>query len=101
MKLLELLTIQRKGKFVTEAEEKLRSVVQTCMATGKAGSFTIKLKITPTGEETLVVSDDLDIKPPKAETMGSTYYPDAQGELFRDDPKQGEFDVVTTAVNAN
>lgn len=100
MKFIELIAAQRKGRFITDAEEKLRSVVKTCMDTGKSGVMTIKLKIQPTGEETLVVEDDLDIKPPKPQTMGSTYYPDEQGELFKDDPKQGEFEVVSKVADA-
>ena len=99
MNLIEVLSSQRKGKCLVEAEEKLQAVVAQCQKTGLAGSMTITFKLKPGLEEgTIHVSDDVDAKLPKAAKPSVTYYSDAQGALHRDDPKQGEFSNVVDAA---
>ena len=99
MKLTELLTAHRKGHCLTETEDALREVVAQAMKTGKPGKLTLTLLVSPADNETVVIKDNIESKIPKPEKNGCIYFPDDDGELHRDNPKQGEFDVVKNAVN--
>lgn len=88
MNLLEALAQIRKGKCLTEAQQKLQEVVKTCRATGKAGELTIKLKVKPGAHGEMHVTGTSDGKVPKADVTASLFYDDENGALLRDDPKQ-------------
>lgn len=100
MTLIETLMAQRKGAMVIEADEKLRKLVKTCMETGKGGSFTLKLKLTPTAEA-VVLRDDVSTAPPKPENLGTTFFADDDGTLSRNNPKQLELVPDEKVVAAN
>ncbi len=96
MNLVEVISTQRKGRCLVEAQTKLQELVKTCMATGKTGTLTIKLEIKPTDDDGVVeIGDDCSAKPPKPSTPKSLFYADDQGALHREDPRQPEFAEVT------
>ena len=88
MNIIQVLTTQRKGKFVTEASDKLAALVKQCRATSKAGSLTITLKIKPAMNGEVFVTDACDPKLPKPETSATLFYDDDDGGLQREDPRQ-------------
>ena len=100
MNIIEILSIQRKGRCLTEAEEKLQELVKQVSKTGKSGILTLKIKITPK-EGTVELHDDVDVKMPKPDKFGTVFYPDEKtGLLFREDPLQPELPNVTTMEDA-
>lgn len=88
MNLVELLTQIRKGKCLTEAQQKLQEVVKTCRATGKKGELTLKLQVKPGAHGEMHITGTSEFKAPKADVTASLFYDDEQGALLRDDPKQ-------------
>lgn len=70
-----------KGRAHTEASKKLAQVVEAVMETGKPGSITVKLTISRDKDLASVV------KIP-TEPRRSMWFPDDDGQLHRNDPKQ-------------
>lgn len=104
MNFIEILQQIRKGKCVTEAQERLLAVVKQCRNTGKTGEVTLKIRITPGVNGEMLVSGTSDQKLPKAEVVSSLFYDDENGALLREDPRQPEIPfsepvMVNTAVN--
>lgn len=99
--ILEVLSTQRKGKCLIEAQTKLQELVKTCLLTGKKGMITIKLEVEASEDSTVVIGDDISLKLPKPSVSRSVFYADEQGALFRDDPKQPEFPEVARMDEAS
>lgn len=100
MNLLFIIQQQRKGKFITEATEKLQALVKQCRSTGKVGELIIKLKVKPASNGEMLIVDDCTPKMPKPETTASLFYDDENGALLKDDPKQPEFPAVVQESQA-
>jgi hypothetical protein len=93
----DILRQIRKGVGVTEASEQMQEVIKACMATGKPGELTIKLKVTPdkaaTGRQ-MVSSAQFEVemgvtsKMPKLPIPKAIFFGTVEGELLRDDPEQ-------------
>lgn len=101
MNLPELLASQRKGALIAEAQDKLSSVVKACIATGKPGSITIKLKIRQGDEDSVVIEDEIKQNAPEKSKHGCSFFCDENGLLYRDNPKQPELPAVVQAMAAN
>lgn len=99
MNLTEVLSNQRKGRCLIEAQEKLQELVKKCSATGKKGSFSLKLTLSA-AESTVVITDEVKISAPEPNKLGTTFYADEKGGLHKEDPKQGEFAEVTKMDDA-
>jgi hypothetical protein len=84
--LLEL----RRGAAHDELTEALRGLVAAVAEHGKPGDLTFVLKIKPasSGAETVFVTDEVRVKPPKGERPESLYFTDDEGTLTRSDPRQ-------------
>jgi hypothetical protein len=82
----------RKGRPVEEASMALADVVRAVDETGKEGSVTIVLKVKPAKhggpEKTLLA--EVKAKKPIAEIAPAVFFSDAEGDLFRIDPRQEE-----------
>lgn len=94
-----VLRNQRKGVMATELSDKLQSLTRAVMATGKPGSITIKLKLTPAMADgaALSVTDNIETKLPEAPKPNSIFYTTDEGQLVRENPEQRKlnFEVVT------
>ena len=75
------------GSVTQDAAQGLREVVAACAKTGKAGSFTLTLKIT-SKNNVIEVAPNVDIKPPRAALNGAIFFADDKGGLHRSNPKQ-------------
>lgn len=93
----DILRQIRKGVGVTEASEQAQEVIRACMATGKPGEVTIKLKFTPdkaaTGRNSVSsaqfeVEMGVTSKMPKLPIPKAIFFGTVEGELLRDDPDQ-------------
>lgn len=101
MNILEVISAQRNGKCLLEAQEKLQEAVKKAALTGKKASVTIKLNVVPLANDgEMVIKDDVSNKLPTPEKAPTTFYYTDDGALLRDDPKQREFPEVAKAVNA-
>jgi hypothetical protein len=77
----------RDGALTDEITAALADVTAAVAQFGKPGSVTITLKIEPKGRA-VAVADDVKVKAPAADRIGDIYFPDADGNLHRDDPAQ-------------
>lgn len=78
-----------KGRAHAEASRRLAEVVEAVMDTGKQGSITIKLTISPDkdGERLVKIADAITAKAPQ-ESRKSLWFPDDDGNLHRNNPNQ-------------
>lgn len=87
----QFLQEQRNGSLHSELSEKLQELVQAVMEHDKGGSLTLVIKIKPAGNGiNLVLSDDVQCKPPQPERPVALFYADDDGNLSRRDPRQPE-----------
>lgn len=88
----DILREIRKGRPVEEATYALADVVKAVDETGKPGSVTITLTIKPAKhggpEKTLIC--EVAAKKPRADIAPAIFFSDAEGDLFRIDPRQEE-----------
>lgn len=89
---------QENGGLHADLGDELARVVQAVRETGKAGTLTFVLKIKTTKQDnTLEVAADIKTKVPVLERGASYWYPDANGNLLKDDPRQMSFTTVREA----
>lgn len=99
--LLRTLAELRKGSVVTKASEDLARLVQEVQKLGKPGELKIVLKVRPNADGvTLAIEAGVDAKLPKPDQKATTFFPNEEGQLFRDDPSQKDlpFGVVNGGV---
>lgn len=83
----------RGGAIVGELGAELQQLVSEVRATGKAGRIVLTLDVKPVkkgGEHTMLIEDDIKVKPPKYEREGTILYATDANELSRKDPRQPE-----------
>lgn len=79
---------QRRGGLAADLGEKLAEVAIAVAETGKKGTLSLTLEISPNGQGQVKISDKLAAKPPSADTPEAFFYVDAKGNLTRNDPRQ-------------
>jgi|LGVF01.2.fsa_nt_gb hypothetical protein len=77
----------RAGSCETEATEKLNKLVEGCVKTGKKGTFTLKLTVTPKGAQ-VIVKDDIKAPVPEHEAQPTLMFVDGDNNLVRRNPMQ-------------
>ena len=92
----DILREIRKGRPVEEATIALNDVVRAVDETGKPGSVTITLKISPAkhGGPEKTLTAEIKAKKPIAEIAPAVFFSDAEGDLFRFDPRQEEMELA-------
>lgn len=97
----DVLSTMRGGAAARSADELLKKVVQGVEATGKKGSITIKLDIGKLkgGDTELEIKATLSHKVPVEDIPMGIYYPDKDGSLHREDPRQLTFDDDGKTIN--
>ncbi len=91
-----VLALHRGGQALSDLSEQLAKVCEAVARTGKAGTLTLKLDVTPAGRgglSCLVLEDDIRAKVPAEDLGGSIFFADDQGNLHREDPRQREFEL--------
>lgn len=79
------------GRLVGELTQEMRDLVTEVRDQQKAGTITLTLKVEPTkAPNTLIITDQVAVKPPKHTPGASIFYPDEEGYLHRKDPMQPE-----------
>lgn len=94
----DFLRDQNKGKTHDELSTALNDLVNAVTLHEKGGTLTLKIEVKPMEKGTgdvLLVTDDITVKMPKAKRKPSVFFPDADGNLRRNDPNQMTFDTLT------
>lgn len=94
---IAMLRELRGGEFIDQLNAALIKVTDAVSEHGKSGSITIKLTVTSSGRS-LEIDDDIGIKCPKAEKVGTIFFRDRAGLLTRDDPKQHQLPFTIELV---
>ena len=79
-----------RGRTHDELGEHLRALTQAVLHTGKAGKLTFTIELKPArSAAAVVVSDKIDVKIPTVDRPESIFFADNNGNLVRNDPRQG------------
>ncbi len=79
------------GALATDLADQLQALTQAVQETGKKGTLALTITVAPIkpGQaDTLVVTGEVKAKPPVGENPSAVFFPDAEGNLRRDDPNQ-------------
>ncbi len=87
----------------TKLNERLADLVQAVTATGKKGTLTVTLTVSPFegSVDTLVVSDKVRTTRPEVEAKPSILFPTTDGGLTKADPNQPEFELLGINTQEN
>lgn len=68
--------------------DKLTEIVQAVMEHRKSGELSIKLKVKPNGESSVIITDEIKCKVPEGTRGETLFFATSAGTLVRDDPRQ-------------
>lgn len=85
-----------------KAGEALQRVVGAVLDTGKAGSVTIKVSVSPmkNTDDALLTTVEVAEKVPTDPPKGAVFYADVDHNLTRDNPQQLQFDSIKEVPSA-
>lgn len=95
---LNIIGAHKNGLCVTDISAALKQVTAAVQLTGKGGSVTLVMNITPASKGdagTLVFVPKVKTKLPETEAPGSIFYADADFNLVREDPNQATLPLRT------
>ncbi len=81
------------GATVAELVEKFRALGQAVLATGKAGSLTLTIKLTPLAKnnaDIVTVAASVKLNAPEADDRKTVFFLNEEGDLATQDPGQME-----------
>lgn len=92
-----LLSEFRDGASLSELSEKLQLLVAAVRETGRKGklTYTLSVKSAATGNEALIVLDEIELKAPRMERDVAIFFATEENRLQRDNPKQMRLDLRT------
>ena len=87
---------QSSGKTHEELSEGLHDLIGRVRDTGKKGTIAIIVSVAPMkgDKDVLVVTDQIKLRIPEHDRKPSLFYPDAHGNLTRNDPNQLVFESL-------
>ncbi|WP_027710155.1 hypothetical protein [Zooshikella ganghwensis] len=91
-----------RGSLNDELTEKLSDIVKAVRETQKTGSITLQLKIqmlSNSDEDTIKISPTVKTSIPEYEQPKAVFWSTADGDLLRNDPKQGELELKSVPVS--
>lgn len=74
------------GHAIEVADEQLREVISAVNRTGKKGSITVTLEVSPNGETGFAATAKVTAKAPQLQFGQSFFFMDRQGDLTREAP---------------
>ena len=87
----DVLRDLNRGRTHTELSEAMQSLVAAVVETGRKGTLTLTVTISPTGDDGAVkLTDQLAVKTPSFDRAASLFYVDDEHNLSRTDPRQLE-----------
>lgn len=88
----------RKGAFVGQCNDLMGELVKACFEQEGDGEIQITLKVKMNSEGQVTLKPQCKIKKPVRSVGDAIFYATVDGDLKREDPRQGEFDVVSGKV---
>jgi hypothetical protein len=100
---MDALTILQRlgsGKLMEELATALSVTAEEVVTTGKPGTVTLTLKVSnkQQGDAMVFVDEQISRTAPKKDPRGALFYA-VQGDLYREDPRQGKLDFRTVDTN--
>lgn len=91
----KVLTYLHNGTFQSHASDELTKLVQAVQESGRGGSLTITIKVKPTTgtRKTLTFEGDFKAKAPVIAPDATLFFPDEDGNLHVDDPRQTRMEL--------
>jgi hypothetical protein len=84
------LTEQRNGGLHGEVSDAFAELVQAVNEHEKTGKLTLTVTVTPNGDGSIFIGDDLKITEPKPDKPKALFFTDDRGNVTRRDPRQAE-----------
>ncbi len=81
------------GGVYDELTAQLHEVTEAVMRERKVGELTLKIKLSPNGENSVRLSHDIKAKVPEPPRTEAIFFTDAGGNLLRTDPRQGNLEL--------
>lgn len=78
----------RGGETILDLDAILKQLIGDVRSINKAGVLTIQIKIAPSGQATLLITDEITVKPPKLERETTVMFADDNNNVSRRDPRQ-------------
>jgi len=79
----------RYGQLALELSQALEDCVKAASTTGKMATLTLNLKIKPQAKGAQIfINDELKTKIPEFEREATIFFPEENGNLLREDPRQ-------------
>lgn len=95
---MDFLREHRNGSTHDDLSDKLQELVAAVTEESKAGTLTFTISIKPMGKnDGLEVAADVKIKPPKPAAGVSIFFPSAENNLVRQDPRQATMELREVA----
>lgn len=90
----------RYGALQDELSEAMNQLTQACTEAGKTGELVLKIKLKPNFSGQVEILDDLTLKLPKPVRGTSIFFATPEGNLQREDPRQGELEGIREVTTA-
>ncbi len=90
------------GATVAEMNDALQKVVAAVRATGKSGTVTLTVKVSPAAKnavDVLMVEAQVKARLPEPERGMTIFYATEENRLVRNDPKQPRLDLRTVEID--
>lgn len=94
MTFTELLQTIRDGDCEEDLDKAMAILVEGVRKTGKAGEITLKLKLNVSGDDKMVVSDDITLKEPKKTVAATLFFVAPGNALSKRHPYQKSLDEL-------
>jgi hypothetical protein len=101
--IINILQQIRSGALIEDLSEELREIVAGVHETGKAGTLTLVIDVTPVKKMpgTVAIGGDIKAKVPKADKKPALFFSDEDGGLHRSDPRQREIEFTAGSAESD
>lgn len=82
---------QSKGSSHDELSDALHALVGRVQETGRKGSLSYTVTVAPSGDDAVLVTDEIKTRLPEHRRPESLFFTDTHGNLTRRDPRQLDF----------
>lgn len=94
----------RNGNTLHDLSDALTGLVQMVRDTGKAGQLTLTIRVRPATKNdasTVLIEDDVMVKPPKRDRSATIMFTSEDGGLSRKDPRQIELKLQDASAKGS
>lgn len=96
---MKMIAELRYGSLLDDLTEKMQELVNACNSTGRKGSLTLTINLSPGKGGEVAITDKIVSKVPELEKGSSIMFITPEGNLQRSDPRQMTIDSLKTIGN--